>query len=525
MAGEDQNHPAIHTAQGNGIAPLATLRQAILMISLPFGILNFVLPVYGKEIGAGALQIGLFFSAFSLMTVLLRPIIGANLDRYGRRPFFLAGLAGYAVTMFAFALSDQVWAIVVARTLQGVASAFLWLTANAVTADVAGDDQRGRAFGGVDQAGNQGATLGTFVGFGVLMSLGFGTGWRLLFAGYGVVSLAALLLTWRRLPETSPLFRLWPVSDPATSARRGQSLAAPHRPIVWSRPWLLLLLVTTVTAASATMISPILMIFLQDRFAVQPETLAYAFLPYALVGALLPARLGRLADRFGRKPLMVLGLAVAAASSFVVPYLVSLVALAALWALQALCYVAGDPAERALVADLTGGDQRGRAYGLYAMMAIAHTLPAVLLGSVAGVFVDRWDRKRTMAVANLLQGLLLLVLLTVRSLEWVWLVYLVAFCESAIAQFFGPAESALLPRLVTQEHLVPANSLNALNNNLAMLAGPAIGGALMGTLGLTSVVLLNSVSYLAACVMISLARCSFLFWHCLEAAHESLAGC
>ena len=104
------------------------------------------------------------------------------------------------------------------------------------------------------------------------------------------------------------------------------------------------------------------MIFLQDKFAVEPETLAYAFLPYALVGALLPARLGKLADRFGRKPLMVLGLAVAAVTSFFVPYLGSLVALAALWALQALCYVAGDPAERALVADLTGGDQRGRAY-------------------------------------------------------------------------------------------------------------------------------------------------------------------
>jgi MFS family permease len=45
------------------------------------------------------------------------------------------------------------------------------------------------------------------------------------------------------------------------------------------------------------------------------------------------------------------------------------VAFAVLWALQALCYAAGDPAEQALVADLTGGDQRGRAYGLYAMAA------------------------------------------------------------------------------------------------------------------------------------------------------------
>jgi MFS family permease len=139
-------------------------------------------------------------------------------------------------------------------------------------------------------------------------------------------------------------------------------------------------------------------------------------------------------------------------------------------------------------------------------MAIAHTLPAVLLGSPAGVLVDRWDRKRTMVVASLSQGLLLLPLFAVRSTRWIWLVYLVSFAESAISQFFAPAENALLPRLVAGERLVAANSLNALNNSLAMLAGPAIGGSLMGIAGLTGVVILNSASYLVAGVMISLIR-------------------
>ena len=86
---------------------LASLRQALFWISLPSGILSFVLPVYGSEIGAGALQIGLFFSIFFLMTVLLRPLVGAGLDRFGRRPFFIAGLLGYALSMFAFAYSSE----------------------------------------------------------------------------------------------------------------------------------------------------------------------------------------------------------------------------------------------------------------------------------------------------------------------------------------------------------------------------------------------------------------------------------
>jgi MFS family permease len=117
------------------------------------------------------------------------------------------------------------------------------------------------------------------------------------------------------------------------------------------------------------MVSPVLIVFLQETLGIGMETLSWAFLPTGLVWAFLPAYLGRLADRFGRKPMMILGLAMAAISSIIIPVLSSVVAFAALWALQALCFAAGDPAEQALVADLTGGDQRGRAYGLYAMAA------------------------------------------------------------------------------------------------------------------------------------------------------------
>src|ERR671927_398560 len=57
-------------------------------------------------------------------------------------------------------------------------------------------------------------------------------------------------------------------------------------------------------------------------------------------------------------------------------------------------------------------------------MFIAQTLPRLLMGSVAGVFVDRWDRRRTMVVADLLMALGLLPLLAVDSLDPLWLVYL-----------------------------------------------------------------------------------------------------
>lgn len=137
-------------------------------------------------------------------------------------------------------------------------------------------------------------------------------------------------------------------------------------------------------------------------------------------------------------------------------------------------------------------------------MAMVSTIPRVVLGAVAGVFVDRWDRKRTLVIANVLLCLILLLLLTVRSGEQLWLVFVVAFLEASIAQFIGPAEHALLPRLVPETHLVPANTLNALNNNLAMLIGPVLGGAFMAWFGLRIVVVLDSLSYLSAAVLIGL---------------------
>lgn len=143
-----------------------------------------------------------------------------------------------------------------------------------------------------------------------------------------------------------------------------------------------------------------------------------------------------------------------------------------------------------------------------ATMFAAYYLPMVLLGSVAGVFVDRWDRKRIMVVTSLLQTAATSLLLLVRPGEWLWLVYLVVFVEIAAGMFFGPAENALLPHLVQEDHLLSANALNALNNNIARLAGPPLGGALFGLFGLGSVALVDSASFLIAGLLISLISVS-----------------
>ncbi len=137
-------------------------------------------------------------------------------------------------------------------------------------------------------------------------------------------------------------------------------------------------------------------------------------------------------------------------------------------------------------------------------MFIAEMIPSLLLGSLAGVFVDRWNRKRIMVITNLLLALGLLPLLLVHSTAWLWVVYVVAFVESVLTQFFTPAESALLPLLVSEEHLGPANSLNSLNKNIARLVGPPLGGIVAGLLGLPGITLMDAATFLIAGGMIAL---------------------
>ena len=129
--------------------------------------------------------------------------------------------------------------------------------------------------------------------------------------------------------------------------------------------------------------------------------------------------------------------------------------------------------------------------------------PGILLGSVAGVFVDRWNRKTTLVVGNLVLAAATLPLLVVDDESRLWVVYPIVFLLEVIEQFTGPAENAFLPRLVREDELVAANSLNALNNSLARLGGPALGGVLYAATGLTGVVLANSVSFLVAAVCLA----------------------
>ncbi|XHX79942.1 MAG: MFS transporter [Stenomitos frigidus ULC029] len=106
-------------------------------------------------------------------------------------------------------------------------------------------------------------------------------------------------------------------------------------------------------------------------------------------------------------------------------------------------------------------------------LMFAVTLPAILFGSAAGIFVDRYDKRQILLVSNLLRGLLVLAIPLLPRAFIVLLV--IGFLESVLTQFFAPAEQAAIPLLVPREGLMSANALFTTTMMGSLIVGFAIG--------------------------------------------------
>ncbi|MGH2594065.1 MAG: MFS transporter [Anaerolineae bacterium] len=360
---------------------LKVMRRALFLASFPIGMLTFAIPIFGPQVlKLDAAQIGELFSIYALMTVIMRPISGWAMDRYGRRRFFLAGLTVQIFASLFFAVGRSFEWLFWGRVLQGIAAGMIWLSAYAMTADLAARGGRGNMFGAVEEMLARGGLYGVVaaVPFFIRLSLSpfnfaiqiDAIGWTLAFIGYTLLNAIALWLAYRDLPETY---------TPQVAARSNGSAI--------SSQLLILASIVLLTSTALRGLEPILPIYIQDHFTKNVMIIALAYLPSALIFGFFQSRLGKLADKVGRKLPIAVGLIVSGTSSLLLPSLSGLVNLIGLWAMlplialwmgEAAGFSAATPAEQALVADISGG-RRGTAFGVYTF--------ALSMGQVLGPFV------------------------------------------------------------------------------------------------------------------------------------------
>ena len=162
---------------------------------------------------------------------------------------------------------------------------------------------------------------------------------------------------------------------------------------------------------------------------------------------------------------------------------------------------------------------RGYAWTPIAVSGIflAATFPTVLIGPLAGVFVDRWQKRRTMLVINVLQAcfiafLLLQVSITgIIHLSLLWqlsMIYLVVFLLNTCQQFFGPSTLALINSIVEKKDQPRAIGLGQLSSSIATLVGPVLAPPLLLAFGVQWALLFNMLSFVVSFSMLLLVHSS-----------------
>lgn len=135
-----------------------------------------------------------------------------------------------------------------------------------------------------------------------------------------------------------------------------------------------------------------------------------------------------------------------------------------------------------------------------AALVAAEVVPVLLLGPVAGVVIDCFDRKQVLIAADLLRALLVLSLVWSQS---VWHVYLVAAGLAAGNTFFNPTVQAVIPALTTEEQRLAANSVSWSTGRLVQIVASAVAGGLIAFVGLDIVFAVNAGTFVVSGVLIA----------------------
>ncbi|HJS72108.1 MAG TPA: MFS transporter [Acidimicrobiia bacterium] len=141
------------------------------------------------------------------------------------------------------------------------------------------------------------------------------------------------------------------------------------------------------------------------------------------------------------------------------------------------------------------------------MVAVA--LPTLIFGTLAGVYVDRIDRKKAMMFSDLLRSVVVLGFLFVDSAEMVPLIYAIAFVQAAIGTLFNPARGAFLPAVVGTEKLLAANSVSQTSRIIFNLLGTGAAGVLAAvSTTLAPAFIVDSATFFVSFLLISRIRTS-----------------
>ena len=323
------------------------LALSIFSSMLGAGIVIPLLPLYAESLGASGIWLGAIFAGFSISRTIVTPIFGRLSDRSGRKPFICIGLFFYALISLGFIWADSVSQLVLIRLVHGVAGGMILPIAQAYVGDISPEGEEGKWMGYSNAAFFSGFGFGPLMG-GVLTEH---LGMDIAFFTMGGLNLLAFFIAVCFLPEISR--QKLSASPPLSFREMSQSGTMVG----------LFSFRLTLTFGRASFFT-FLPIFAAVSLGLRPNLIGVLLAVYLLLSSLLGIPAGRIADRFSRRFLVVLGCLI----SFI--YL-ALVPLAHdFWQLLALCVLGSLGGSIALPAASALTVEEGRKYGMGSAIAV-----------------------------------------------------------------------------------------------------------------------------------------------------------
>ncbi|HEX5682371.1 MAG TPA: MFS transporter [Desulfobacterales bacterium] len=345
---------------------------------------NPVLPLFALSLGAGPEAIGLAVGISTVTGILFKLPSGALSDVIGRRKTMLIGLVFFAFAPFAYLLIDSYAQLVAVRFIHGFATAVYGPVAMAVVADIAGE-RKGELLSWFSSVGIIGGLLGAPLG-GLILSLSATGGsyelrtFQLVYTICGVSGVTALALAMRTLLRDEH------VQGNGFRSRMSQFVTGIKEVISDVR-----VVATSSVEGLQNMTMGALEAFL-PIYAVEVAGLSAfeAGLLWAVqivVTMVSKPLMGRISDRFGRKPIIVAGLILCAISFFFIPLLKSFSTLSAAALLFGLGEAFVTSSSAAMVADMCKARHFGTAMGVFGtIFDIGHASGPILSGILIGVW-------------------------------------------------------------------------------------------------------------------------------------------
>ncbi len=331
-----------------------SLIAANAVIALGYGVVAPVLPELARHFGVSISAATFVITAFAIMRLCAAPPTGLLVQRLGERRVYVSGVLIVAVSTAACALANTYWELLLFRALGGIGSTMFFVSALGLMIRVSPEDARGRVAGMFSGAFLVGSVVGPVLG-----SLTAGLGLRAPFIIYGVLLLIAASIVLVSLRHS-------PLAAPAAK----DELTVTVRVALRHRAYRSALLSNFATGWSLFGLRFALVPLFVDEALDQPPSVAGLALAAFAVGnviAVMPS--GRLSDRIGRKPLLVVGLTLAGISTSALGLASSMPVFFVEAVIAGLASGVYNSPQQAAVADIIGKARGGTAIATFQMMS------------------------------------------------------------------------------------------------------------------------------------------------------------